>query len=149
MQGSIHLPSPSVILVTPWFFPHLITSQPNYNHLMPARSKRNDNHAQKQSYIFDTMYSPSASPTPFATSLDEPPALSAFNSPAMVAHNLSDTEPEDAKETRGKVQEDPEFDTRPSPQPSSAQTSAPLHHASESITLATTAGHTRAPVLAR
>jgi len=116
---------------------------------MPARSKRDENFVQKQSYISDTMYSPSTSPTSFPVGLDEPPALSAFNSPAMVTQNLSDTESKDGKETRGKVHEDLEFTACLPPQPLSAQTSAPLHHEPEPTTPATTTGHTRAPVLAR
>ena len=116
---------------------------------MPARRKRDENLVQKQSYISDAIYSPSASPTSFAVGLDEPPALSAFNSPAMVTQNLLDTELKDAKETRGGVQEDLEFTARPPPQHLSAQTSTPLHHEPEPITPATTTGHTRAPVLAR
>ena len=116
---------------------------------MPARSKRNGDRVQKQSFISDAVYSPSISPAPFATSLDQSPALSAFNSPALVTHHLSDTEPEDTKETRGKVQEDPEFSARAPPQPLSVQTSTPLHRMPESTTPATTTGHTRAPVLVR
>ena len=128
---------------------HLIISQPSHNGLMPARSKRNENRVQKQSFISDAVYSPSISPVPFATSLDNTPALSAFNSPALVTRHLSDTEPEDVKETRGKVQEDLEFSARAPPQPLSVQTSTPLHHTSESTTPAMTTGHTRAPVLSR
>ncbi|KAF9652801.1 hypothetical protein BDM02DRAFT_2601811 [Thelephora ganbajun] len=116
---------------------------------MPARRKRNDNHVQKQSFISDAVYSPSTSPTPFATGLDQPPALSAFNSPALVTHRLLDIGPEDAKETRGKVQEDLEFDACVPPQPSFVQTSTSLHRELESIPPSTTTGHTRAPVLAR
>lgn len=116
---------------------------------MPACSKHNENHAQKQSYISDAMHSPSASPAVFATSLDEPSTFSAFNSPAMVTQNLVDTEPEDAKVVRGKVHEDLEFTARPPPQPLSVQTSAPLRHEPESTTPAAMTGHTRAPVLVR
>jgi hypothetical protein len=123
--------------------------QSSYNRLMPARSKRDEDLVQKQSYISDAIYSPSASPTSFAVGLDEPPALSAFNSPALVTQNLSDTESEDGKETRGKVQDDLEFTAHPPPQPLSAQTSTPLHHEPEPAVPATMTGHTRAPVLAR
>lgn len=128
---------------------YLIISQPSYSRLMPPRSKRNENHIQKQSFISDAVYSPSTSPAPFTISLDQSPALSAFNSPALVTRHLSDTEPEDAKETRGKVQEDLEFSARAPPQPLSVETPAPLHHTPESAMPATTTGHTRAPVLAR
>jgi len=116
---------------------------------MPARSKRNENPVQKQSFISDAMYSPSTSPTPFATGLDQPPALSAFNSPALVTRNLSDTEPEDEKETRGKVEEDLELSAHMPPQPLPAQVSTPSHHEPESVTPTATTGHTRVPVLAR
>ena len=116
---------------------------------MPARSKRNEDRVQKQSFISDAVYSPSISPTPFATGLDQSPVLSAFNSPALVTHHLSDTEPAETKETRGKVQEDLESNARAPPQPLSVQTFTPLHHMPESATPATTTGHTRAPVLVR
>lgn len=116
---------------------------------MPARSKRNENRVQKQSCISDSEYSPAASPISLATGLEEPPALSAFNSPALVSQNLLDAEPEDEKETRGKVQEDLEFTTRSPSPPSPPQAPAPLHHESESTTHAIAVGHTRAPVLAR
>lgn len=115
---------------------------------MPARGERDESYAEKQSFISDVMYSPSTSPTPFTTDLDNPPALSAFNSPALVTHYLSDTEAEDAKETRGKAQ-DPEFSTRVPPPPSCVPTSPPSHPEPELPAPATTTGHTRAPVLTR
>ena len=129
--------------------PPIIISQPYRNRLMPARSQQNENLVQKQSFISDAVYSPSISPSPLATGLDQSPILSAFNSPAPVTHYISDTEPEDTKETRGKVQEDLEFSTRAPPQPLSIQTSTPLHPTPELATLATTIGHTRVPVIAR
>jgi len=116
---------------------------------MPARDQQNENHVQKQSFISDAVYSPSTSPSPFATGLNQSPVLSAFNSPALVTRYISDTEQEDAKDMGGKVQEDLEFTTRAPPQPLSIQTSTPLHLMPESATPATTTGHTRAPVLAR
>ena len=149
MQGSIYLPPiPRLSLVILGSPSYLITTQP-YHNLMPARSQQNENHVQKQSFISDAVYSPSTSPSPFATGLDQSPVLSAFNSPALVTRYISDTEQEDAKETRGKVQEDLESSTRAPPQPLSIQTSTPLHPMPESATSATTTGHTRAPVLTR
>ena len=147
MQGSI-----ICFLLLGYLWSYLgfsLISRPKYNNLMPARSKRDENLVQKQSYISDVIYSPSASPTSSAVGLGEPPAFSAFNSPAMVTQNLSDTEPKDAKETRGKVQEDLESTVPSPPQPLSAQTSTPLHHEPESTMPATMTGHTRAPALVR
>lgn len=115
---------------------------------MPARGQHNENHTQKQSFISDGIHSSSTSPTPFAT-LDHPPALSAFNSPAMVTHHLSDAEVEDMKETGGKVQEDLEFSVPVPPQPPSLQPSTPSLHDPGVSTPATNTGHIRAPVLAR
>jgi len=116
---------------------------------MPASSQQNENHVQKQSFISDAAYSPSTSPSPFATGLDHSPVLSAFNSPTLMTRYISDTEQEDAKETRGKVQEDLESSTCAPLQPLSIQTSTPLHPMPEPATIATPTGHTRAPVLAR
>ena len=150
MQESIHLPPiPRLSLVILGSPSYLIISQPYRNHLMPARSQQNENLVQKQSFISDAVYSPSTSPSPFAVGLNQSPVLSAFNSPALETRYISDTEQEDTKETRGKVQEDLEFSTSAPPQPLSIQTSTPLHPMPESATLATTTGHTRAPVLAR
>jgi hypothetical protein len=116
---------------------------------MPARGVHSENREQKQSFITDTIHPPSTSPAPFATELDHPPALSAFNSPTLVTHHLSDTETEDAKVTGGKVQEDLEFNAPPLPRPLPVQISTPLHRKPESQTPATATGHTRAPVVVR
>ena len=113
---------------------------------MPAR---NENRVQKQSFISDAIYSPPISPAPFATGLDQSPSLSVFNSPALVTRHLLDADSEDAKETRGKVHEDLEFNAPAPPQPLPVQTSTPLHLMPEPPTLITTTGHTRAPVLVR
>lgn len=116
---------------------------------MPARGIHNEDHTQKQSFITDAANSPPTFPAPFATGLDHPPALSAFNSPTLVTHHFSETETEDAKVTGGKIEEDLEFGAPPLSPPLPVQISTPLHCEPESPTPATATGHTRAPVLVR